>query len=116
MPRSRKEAFKIGFLRKCAEAGLTVEETIKAAEVATDQLEKTSGNNLLDSAGNLINTAGFWGLAMPAGLATAGGLGAGYGLSRLTDIDDEDVELLKHRELVDLYRSKAEQLRSLQNA
>jgi hypothetical protein len=46
-----------------------------------------------------------------AGPAVLGGA-AGYGMSRLTDIDDTDVDEIKKREIIDEYYRQIELLKS----
>lgn len=98
-----KEAFKVGFLRKCAELGMTEDEigqTIKSANIGVDSVL----NAITGVAKPVVEKT--LQVGIPAALLAppiAGGL-AGYGASKLTDIDDTDVEELRQRELVDEYR------------
>src|SRR5687767_11511103 len=106
-----REAFKVGFLRRCADAGMTAEETHYSVKQATAMLKSGIANELLmkpyqttlDVAGGTaksLGNLGIWGALI--GPAAVGGA-AGYGLSRLTDIDDTDVDAIKTRELIDEY-------------
>ena len=121
MPRDRREAFKIGVLLKCAEAGLTPEETTAFAKEATEQLRKQGSmpweplNQLTQGAINIGEKA-ITGYALP-GLAAAAILGppaVGYAAGRAvaagTDVDDEDVKTMKKRELIEMYRAQARRL------
>jgi len=114
-----RQAFKVGFLRKCANAGLTIEETravVKQAlatvksggltDMATKPLEVATdlGGSAMKTLGNL-GVAGLM-LAPPV----AGGA-LGYLASRLTDIDDTDVAAVKQKEIIDEYRRQAANLR-----
>jgi hypothetical protein len=117
-----KTAFKFGFLRRCAERGLSPEETEKVAEEAAAAVKSEEFWSLQSA----VKEAGWWpnlkgvkdlaafGLGLPLKFtfmaAPAVGAAAGYAHSRLTDIDEEDVEELKRRELAQLYREKARQL------
>lgn len=115
-----EDAFKVGFLRKCSEAGMSNEETLLAVKYAT-KLIKTAGlqdfitkpyDTALDVVGSTGKTLGGWGLgALAVGPAVAGGLG-GLGLAHLEDIDDTDVDAIKRRELIDEYRRQVELLKS----
>lgn len=101
-----RQAFKVGFLRKCAELGMSDEETeatIKSAILG------------LDAVINAVGTAGSKALQIGTPLALAApplaGAALGYGLSRATDVDDTDVAELRQRELVDEYRRLTARLR-----
>lgn len=115
-----KEAFKIGFLAKCAEDGLTPDEMLSRVTQAKAAIEKRAFiGGLLGSAAGAVggaakNVAGY---GIPLALAAPpilGGL-AGYGLAKATDVDDTDVEDIKNRELVEEYKRQAAKLQQ-QNA
>lgn len=100
---TEKEAFKLGFLQRCAEEQLTgqaLESRIKIAEAfvknASFQLP-----TLADSANALGNIA-----YAPLLLATVGGGLAGHVAGKMTepDVDEED---LKARELAAAYKAYA---------
>jgi len=99
---NEKEAFKLGFLRRCAEEQLTgaaLETRIKAAEAFVKAaLELPS---LGDSGKALFNVA-----YAPLMLATVGGGLAGHLAGKMTepDVDEED---LKARELAAAYKAYA---------
>lgn len=120
---SGKESFKVGFLSRCIEEGISNEEAlqrIKAASDAVDALEKQAGiydigkdiggfasgllSPIVGQAAGLAKNIGIFG---PPAL----GAGAGYLHSKLTDVDEEDVEDIKKEELIDEYRRQAERLR-----
>ena len=126
MPLTPRQEFKVSFLQKCAEAGLTYEETVGVAEdlLATMQkqafgfkdiigIPKTiidttrSGIGLTGDLAKIVGTAGLAGLGVTGG---AGALG-GYTAARMTDTNDEDVDDLKQREKIETYRRLAQQLR-----
>jgi hypothetical protein len=122
-----KEAFRLGFLARCAEEGLTgdrLETRIKSAA------EKQSWGWLIPAA---IAGAGAGGLAIArgglhdlasgagtlAGLIPAGGLlagaGLGYGAAKMTEpnITDDDI---KAQELADTYRIYADKAKANRRA
>lgn len=134
--RTPREQLKIEFLQKCAEHGLTVAETQQLAERLTQQLqtppqEKQAADPLLVRFMSALSKkpydalwSGLSGVASSAG-KTLGGLavaapftavplaGAGLGLAsaRLSDVDDDDIDAMKQRELIELYRAQAERMR-----
>lgn len=106
MPLSEREAFKVGFLARCAEDGMSRDEILGAVKQAT---EKVAG--LIGDVGGLAGSAVSH--AAPIALLAPPALGAlaGLGLSRATDIDDGDVKEVKDREVIDAYRTEAAKLR-----
>lgn len=123
-----REAFKVGFLRRCADSGLSVEETHQAVKQAMEMVKSAVVPQFISDIGKdaitapyragtaalagTASTLGNYGLGAlllgPAALGAAGG----YGLSRLTDIDDTDVDAIKKRELIDEYYRQIDLLRS----
>lgn len=65
------------------------------------------GNKSLD----LVKNMGMTGLGLSAGAGLAGG----YALGKMTDADDTDVEEIKQRELIDMYRRWGEHARQTQS-
>lgn len=121
MPLTAQEAFKVGFLGRCVEAGLSPTQTVEAVKRAADLMEKRAffGEKLLGTAlGKTVDVgkgvaSGLLGYGLPlAAIAppVVGGL-AGYGLAKATDIDDTDVQEIKDRELADELRRQAARLR-----
>lgn len=111
-----KEAFKVGFLARCVQDGLTPDQMLARVKLATDMLEKRAfiGGLLSGAAGAVGGAAkSVAGYGVPLALAAPpilGGL-AGYGLAKATDIDDTDVDAIKNQELVEEYRRQAEALK-----
>ena len=123
-----KEAFRLGFLARCAEEGLTGEHLNARIKSAA---EKQSIGWLIPAAG--LAAAGAGGLAIArggvrdlasgagtlAGLIPAGGLlagaGLGYGAAKMTEpnITDDDI---KAQELADTYRIYAEKAKANRRA
>ena len=118
---SSQEAFKLGFLSQCVEDGFSIEEMrsqVKAASDALKQAEKDAAfskvalfGELADDAGDVAKNVANLGLTSLLLAPPALGAAAGYTHSRLSDVDDEDVEDVKKRELIDEYRRQAEKLR-----
>lgn len=130
---SSRRAFKIAFMQKCAEAGMTPAETLDVAKKAITALEKQAveptsvTGQLLDVAAwplkNLLwpgvkNVA--WPIVKGVSPIAAGalllgppvaGLSAGYAAAKATDMDETDVDNLRKRRLVEEYRQQAQRLR-----
>ena len=122
---SKLEAFKLGVLSEFASHGLSVEdmrERVKRASDALDavaavptdeqveeqsSMDKESWAKLMDMlrAGR-VTTLGTLALAPPAL-----GAAAGVAHSKLTDVDEDDVDTIKRKELIDEYRRQAARLR-----
>lgn len=138
---SQREMFKVAFLQICAENGFTLEETHQAVKEATAVIRDDSfnkegiiggaalaatgtwlGHRLGSTTDKLIDALGHAGLAVGKAGLTAGllapiavGSAVGYGLGRGGgNIDPEDVESEKQRELIDAYQSAASRARSKQ--
>lgn len=120
MPLSAQDAFKVGFLARCVEAGLDADQTLAAVKRAGDLFEKQAflGNLISTTAGKVMDVGkGALGATAAYGLPLAvaappilGGL-TGYGLARATDVDDTDVAAIKDQEVVDELRRQAARLR-----
>jgi hypothetical protein len=105
-----REAFKIGFLARCVEQGLSPEDTRALAKSASDCFEKAGFSGFKD----VLDTAkgiGYPALAAAAAAPIALGGGAAYFANKATDTDATDIEEIKQKELVDTYRRMADQLR-----
>ena len=120
MALTRREAIKFAFLSKCADDGLTIEETAERAKAAADSLEKTA---VLDTILKYLGSVGKTGVGMgewaadkalsygvPTALLAPPAIGAlaGYGAARLTGGNDESPDDLKTQEKVDAYRLATE--------
>ena len=113
---SKRQAFKVGFMRKCANEGMTPEETHQVVREAlstvkeagiTDLLTKPY-NTIVDVGGEALKGVGNAGLA---GLALGPPIiGGALGLlaAKAGDIDTTDVNAVKKRELIDEYRRQTE--------
>jgi len=105
-----KEAFKIGFLQKCAADRLTQEETLQRIVHAKFML-KTGG---LGDVG-LGALKALWGAAWPLALLAPplAGMGAGAVLARAQD-DTYDKDEARKREEISEYSRAVERLQRLQ--
>lgn len=103
-----REAFKFGFLLRCADENLSDEETHERIKLAEALLPKQAAlvPELFNAAGNLTYGGAVLGLL---GAAGAGGLG-GYTLAKATE-PDVSVEEQKQRELTQAYQIQAERAR-----
>jgi hypothetical protein len=121
---SSQEAFKLGFLSNCVEKGLSIEQMRAEVKQASDQMDSMvkqadwgSGyfaplaQPIVDDAGDVVKNMS--NIAMASLLLAPPAIGAAGGIlhSRLSDIDEEDVEDVKKRELVDEYQRQAKRLR-----
>lgn len=89
-----KDAFKLGFLTRCAEEGLT-------GEALAARLKQASA--LTDGLGMM--------LGVPIGLGLAGGGAIGYGLAKAHEPELDENEI-KAQEIANTYRVFAERARA----
>jgi len=117
-----KEAFRIGFVTRCAEMGLDSDGINKLLEKkafigpAIDALAG-AGKSVAGGAAGLGSAAASAivpTIALAGGGAALGGMGLGYGYGRLLDIDDDTVKDLQHQELIDELNRQTK-ARKLQN-
>jgi len=116
-----QEAFKLGFLARCVEEGLSPEQTHNLAKQAADCFSKQAFIDFFrnplkattDTAKSTIDLVkstvplAMMGLAAPPAI---GGLAA-YLSNKATDVDDDAaVEDVKKQELIDTYRRMSQQL------
>ena len=103
MAETEKEAFKRGFLQRCAEEGLVGDELTHRITSA-DQYVKTAAWGLpdLQTVTNALGNVAY----TPLALATVGGGLLGHTAAKLTepDVDEEDI---KARELAAAYKAYA---------
>lgn len=104
-----REAFKLGFVARCLEHGLSLETMTK---VASDGLQKMSSifGDVARTGTSVLNTVLPLALAGPP---IVGGL-LGYGAARATDVDDRDVEDIKNQELVQTYNTETDRIKRQQ--
>jgi len=110
-----REAFKAGFLKRCADEGLSPEETLSLVKQANEQVTKQAYGPLLDaisSAGKSIGGKALgWGIPLALGIPPAAGVAGAYAYSKATDSDETDVDSVRKKELAELYREQAKMIR-----
>lgn len=132
---NEREAFKVAFLEKCAQAGLSVDEThtrvkqalrsAEAAQTRTKEGDGATGGNpipfydvLSHGAKTTWNKLLEWGpkafIAASIGVPVVAGAGAGYGLAKMQGASDRDPTEVKMDEKIQAFRRAAARMR-LQN-
>lgn len=114
------QSFAYGFFLKCAELGLSAEQTERVVQAAGEGLHKVAfiqdGVNaakaVFSAAAPAIQQASPYLLAAGIGIPAAAGYGVGRALGSADDFDDEDIESLKTQELIDAYERAAQRLAS----
>lgn len=106
MPLDPRQAFKAGFLARCADAGLTSAETAALAKAAA-----AKDASFWDALGRFGQTGAVLGGTVALGAPVVAGALGGAGLAQLGDADDTDVADVKQRELVDEYTRQAADLK-----
>src|SRR6056297_3719453 len=103
-----RDAFKIGFLARCVEEGLSPEATHDLAKSAADCFDKYASGfkDIVDAAKGIAYPTAMLAAAAPIAL----GGGAAYFKNKATDTDATDIEEIKQKELLDTYNRMAEQL------
>jgi len=104
-----KEAFKIGFVARCLEKGMSLDEMTTLAKEGLTKVSTIVGD-VTRTGTSLVNS--LLPLAI-AGPPIVGGL-LGYSAARATDIDDRDVDDVKNQELVQTYNTESDRLRRQQ--
>lgn len=107
-----RQSFKLGFIARCIEAGLTTPaEITKAAQDACERLEKSADFLGLGGAakalGNVAGTTLSYGLPLLAAGPPIVGAAVGHLAGKATDIDDFDSEEAKRQEIIDEYHRQA---------
>lgn len=116
-----RQRFKLGFISRCIEDGFTTPADIcQRAKTAADHLENMApplekeGQGFASVLWDAAKSMGTLGIS--AALVAPPVLGgvAGYGLARAGDIDEEDVEEAKQRELVEELKRQSAKIRRQQ--
>ena len=130
MALTSREAFKFGFLLRCADENLSPEETQARVKAAADQLawdgrpvvaaslveetlqawEKRSEGYFSDLL-NFTRDTGMLGVGVAAGVGGLGGYGLAKAMAPQTDPDE-----IKQQELVAAYKQQADRIRRLMAA
>lgn len=112
-----REHFKRGVLARCAGLGLSPAETLQLVkravalvETAASQSVKQATDPVSTVLGKLIDV-GKWSIPLALGAPLVGGFGAGYGLGRMADVGEVDIEEAKAREKIDELRRLASEAR-----
>ena len=110
---SAQDAFKVGFLARCAADGIPHDRILPLIKQAQEKFAGLSDlvGKGIGLGGTVLGTAAGWGIPLAAIAPPALGAAAGYGLARATDIDDTDVDEIKDNELLGEYRRQTEQLK-----
>lgn len=98
-----REAFKTGFLLRCAEQGLDADQISSAVDLA---IEKVAASDKSPGLLGGLQSLGGWGLAASA----AAGAGAGYLTAKATE-PDVDPEYYKQIELINALKQQTEHAR-----
>lgn len=113
----RSVAFKIGFLRKLAECGVTPAqffERVKSADILDPMLSSAGrlGEQAISGAAGAGITGAKYlaGLGLVAPIALGGGAGVAHTL--LDAPTDQDTEILQQAELESTYRRMAEEIKN----
>jgi hypothetical protein len=99
-----KDAFKVGFLTRCAEEGLTG----AAIDARLELLEKAAEGGL---AGDLLDAGTTLAIGLPIGLGVLGGGALGYGAAKMTEPVVSD-DAIKAQELAHAYRVYADRIKA----
>lgn len=105
-----RTAFKVAFLAKCAQAGLSMEEIEVKVAGLTDLITEPY-KALVSGAKNLASTSGTLGAATLLAGPPIAGAALGYGAAKLTDLNDENPDETKIHELISEYNRLGEQAR-----
>lgn len=114
-----RQAFKVGFLRQCANQGLTSEETHARVKQAVALVKSGDWSDVFtrpvntawDVAGSTAKGLGNIGLSAMLLGPPALGAAAGAAYTKMTDADQSDVDEVKKRELIAEYRRQVEKIR-----
>lgn len=113
-----KEAFKIGFLARCQEQGLSTQQTVSLVKKAAESFEKQALGSVINAgagaAGGLAKSLAGIGIPLALAAPPAAGALASYFYNKATDTDADAVDNVKDKELADSYRRMADKLRRSQ--
>jgi hypothetical protein len=123
MPLTSRQAFKVAFLHRCVDQGLSTQEIRAVVKQAAERLEKVALLDVVKWLTGMGSDVGHTGLDLAKTLAVpavgaallappALGLAGGYAASKLTDVSDADPADIKLQEKKDAYRRAAQLARS----
>lgn len=98
-----KEAFRLGFLARLAERGVSVQQFEKKAVLGLEEF--------VNSAGKLVDSATPLALATVVGIPATMGLLTGWAHAGVDDVTEEDIDRIKQQDFIDTYRSEARRIR-----
>lgn len=106
MALSAAEAFKFGFLLRCADENLSPAQTQERVKLASGLLSHLKAAGVFDTGLKLLNTS----LAVPIIASGLAGAAGGYGLSKMTtnDVNPDDI---KNQELIAAFQQQADRIR-----
>lgn len=116
-----EQAFKFGFLHKCASLGLSDEAMERVAARAQQYFDQRQDKRaftetLIGAAKSLAGgakTTATWAAPIMAAAAIGAPVGGGYmlgnTLGQLNDVDDTDIDEIKKREIIEAYNRAAAQ-------
>lgn len=113
-----KEAFKIGFLEKCAADGLSNEETLQRIQHAKFMLKSAQGDkNPWETVSRYINFPLSWGKRLALFGPPLAGIAGGYGLAQLRNDEYATDDAKQEEELAEYHRaiSRLKALQARQN-
>lgn len=111
MSLSPQEAFRVGFVARCIENGLTDLDQIAAAAAQARAKVASFADAAVSVGKAVLSPLLSYGLPLAAiAPPVVGGL-AGYGLARATDVDDTGVADIKQQELLRAYKTETDKLK-----
>jgi len=108
----KRDAFKLGFLAKIAEANLTPGEFQTLAE--EHQMRKTAAGTWAAVAGagkDVLKSLGQWAPYVLLGVPAAAGAFTGYIHSQAADVSRDDVTDYKNRQLIEMLKERTRQIK-----
>jgi len=112
MPLTPEQAFKVGFLLRCADEGLTQDEInqrVKTAAAMPLMTKSAIIDRIISAVPPLLTGTGILAASLGTALPVLGGAGAGYTAAKLTSDTKDDVEQAKQDEITGEYYRLAEE-------
>jgi hypothetical protein len=120
MPLTEKQAFKVGFLLRCADEGLTIEETHRRVKTGLEKQATpllgpvlgsavSGGTQMIKGLLGMVPGLSQAGLVGLLGLPVAAGAGAGLAAAKMTSRGDDALDEAKRDEVVGEYQRLAEE-------